>query len=83
MKSGLFTLNTQDVIKTIFLAAATNVLLGVYTIVNSGGFPTHADWAVMLKSTLAIVISNIIKALGTNNEGKLFAKDTPNGKETK
>jgi hypothetical protein len=72
---GLGKLDTQDLIKTLFLAAATNILLGVYAIINAGGYPTHSDWQVMIKSTIAIVISNVIKALGTNNEGKLFAKD--------
>ncbi len=59
------------------MAALTNVLLGVYTIIQSGSFPTHADWVTMLKSTVAIVISYLLKNLGTNNTGQLLTRDKP------
>ena len=74
---GLGTLHISDFLKSLLLAALTNVLLGVYTIIQSGNFPTHADWAVMLKSTIAIVISYLLKNLGTNNTGQLLKKDQP------
>ncbi len=75
--SGIGTLHISDFLKSLFLAALTNVLLGLYTIVQSGNFPTHADWVMMLKSTFAIVLSYLLKNLGTNNVGQLFAKDKP------
>src|SRR6187399_1127886 len=75
--SGLGTLHINDFLKSLLLAALTNVLLGLYTIVQSGNFPTHADWLVMLKSTIAIIISYLLKNLGTNNTGQLLKKDEP------
>lgn len=53
------------------------MLLGVYAIINTGAFPTEADWIIMLKSTLAIIISYILKNLGTNNVGEILKKDKP------
>jgi len=74
---GLGKLQISDFLKSLLLAALTNVLLGLYTIIQSGNFPTHADWIVMLKSTIAIVISYLLKNLGTNNTGQLLKKDQP------
>ena len=75
--SGLGKLSLNDFWKSLLLAALTNVLLGVYTIVQSGNFPTHSDWATMLKSTIAIVISYLLKNLSTNNVGQILSKDKP------
>ena len=74
---GLGQLQISDFLKSLLLAALTNVLLGLYTIIQSGNFPTHADWIIMLKSTIAIVISYLLKNLGTNNTGQLLKKDQP------
>jgi len=67
----------RDLAKGAFLAALTNLLLGLYTIIQSGNFPTHADWLTMIKSTLAILLAYFIKNLSTNNTGQLFTKDKP------
>jgi len=75
--SGLGTLHISDFLKSLLLAALTNVLLGLYTVIQSGYFPTHDDWVTMLKSTIAIVISYLLKNLGTNNTGQLLKKDQP------
>lgn len=75
--SGLGKLQMSDFLKSLLLAALTNVLLGLYTIIQSGNFPTQEDWIVMLKSTLAIIISYLLKNLGTNNTGQLLKKDQP------
>lgn len=74
---GYGTMTWRDAGKTVFLAAATNVLLSLYAIINAGGWPTNEDWHVMIKATLAIVLANIIKAISTNNVGELFTKDKP------
>lgn len=74
---GLGTINWQDLWKTVFLSAVVNVLLGLYTIINAGEWPTHADFIVMLKATIAIIIGNMIKVVSTNNVGELFKKDKP------
>ena len=67
----------KDLGKGAFLAALTNILLALYAIVQSGHLPTNGDWAVMLKSTLAILLSYFIKNLSTNNVGEMFTKDKP------
>lgn len=67
----------KDLGKGAFIAAITNLLLGVYTIVQNNQLPTGEDWATMLKSTLAILIAYFIKNLGTNNVGQMFTKDKP------
>ena len=74
---GLGSIQLSDFWKGLLLAALTNVLLGTYAIINTGAFPTHADWMTMLKSTLAIVIAYLLKNLGTNNVGELMTKDKP------
>lgn len=67
----------KDLGKGAFLAALTNILLGLYTIVNSGKMPTVDEWKTMGLSTFAILLSYFIKNLSTNNVGELFTKDKP------
>src|SRR5678815_1344176 len=67
----------KDLGKGAFLAALTNLLLALYAIVQAGHMPSNGDWAVMLKSTLAILLAYFIKNLSTNNTGQLFQKDKP------
>ena len=74
---GLGSIHLSDFWKGLLLAALTNVLLSVYAIINTGAWPTHADWVTMLKATLAIVISYLLKNLGTNNVGEFLKKDKP------
>lgn len=74
---GLGSIQLSDFWKSLLIAALSNVLLSLYAIINTGDFPTHADWIVMLKSTLAIIISYLLKNLGTNNVGQLLQKDKP------
>lgn len=74
---GIGALNWQDIGKTVFLAAVTNMLLSLYSIINAGGWPTHQDFIVMAKATIAITIGNLIKAVSTNNVGQLFTRDKP------
>lgn len=75
--SGLGKIQLSDFWKGLLLAALTNILLGAYAIINTGAWPTHADWMTMAKSTLAIVIAYLLKNLGTNNTGELLQKDKP------
>lgn len=67
----------KDLGKGAFIAALTNILLGLYTIIQSGNFPNHEDWITMIKSTLAILLAYFIKNLSTNNTGEMFTKDKP------
>lgn len=74
---GLGSIQLSDFWKSLLLAALSNVLLGLYSIIQTGAFPTQADLMIMLKSTLAIIISYLLKNLGTNNVGELLKKDKP------
>lgn len=74
---GLGKIQLNDFWKSLLLAAISNVLLSLYAIINTGAFPTYADLIVMAKSTLAIIISYLLKNLGTNNVGELLKKDQP------
>ena len=74
---GLGALGWKDIFKSAFLAAIANILLGLYAIINTGLWPTQADLIVMLKSTAAIILSYLIKNLGTNNVGEFLKKDKP------
>ncbi len=75
--SGIGKLHFNDFWKSLFLAALANMLLALYPIIDAGHWPTAADLNVMLKSTVAIVISYLAKNLLTNNVGQILAKDKP------
>ncbi len=74
---GLGSIGLNDFWKSLLLAAFTNVLLELYTIVQSGNWPTHADLITMSKTTFAIILSYLLKNLGTNNAGQFLKKDVP------
>lgn len=74
---GLGKIQLNDFWKSLLLAALSNVLLSLYSIINTGAFPTQVDLIVMAKSTVAIIISYILKNLGTNNVGQLLKPDQP------
>lgn len=65
----------KDFIKGLFLAALMNILMTLYSIIDGGKWPSNADFIVMAKSTVALIIAYFIKNLGTNNQGELLKKD--------
>lgn len=73
--TGLGKVSWGDIGKSIFIAAIANVLLTLYPIIQSGAWPTTADWQSMAKSTVATIIAYLIKNFVTNNAGELFTKD--------
>ena len=75
--AGIGSLSWKDIVKSAILAAIANLLLSLYAIINTGLWPTHADLIVMLKSTAAIILSYLIKNLGTNNAGEFLKKNKP------
>ena len=74
---GLGQIHLNDFWKSLLLAALSNILIGIYAIIQTGAFPTKADLIVMTKSTIAIIISYILKNLGTNNVGQILKPDQP------
>ena len=75
--AGLGKLRWNDILKSILLAAATNALISLYTIINSGSWPTAEDWRDILQTTVAFMISYIVKNMLTNNVGQFAKKDQP------
>ena len=75
--SGFGTVQWSDFIKGVGLAVATNALLSIYTLIDSGSWPTKEDWMDILRTSVAFIISYILKNLLTNNTGQLLKKDEP------
>lgn len=74
---GFGKLQFSDFVKSILLAAGANALISLYTIIQSGSWPTSEDWKDILQATVAFIISYIVKNLFTNNTGKFLKKDEP------
>jgi len=75
--SGFGKLQWSDLLKSVLLAAGANALISLYTIINSGAWPTREDWMDILQTTIAFMISYIIKNVFTNNVGQFAKKDEP------
>jgi hypothetical protein len=75
--SGLGKLHLNDFIKSIGLAVFTNLLMSLYSIINSGAFPTKEDWMDIIRTSIAFMISYMLKNLLTNNTGQILKKDQP------
>lgn len=74
---GFGKLQWNDFVKSILLAAGTNALLSIYTIIDSGSWPTSEDWGDIIRTTVAFMISYLVKNGLTNNAGKFLKKDEP------
>lgn len=75
--SGFGKIQWSDFVKSVGLAVFTNALMSLYTLINSGSWPTKEDWMDILQTSVAFMISYIVKNLLTNNVGDLFKKDEP------
>jgi hypothetical protein len=73
MKSTLFTLNTKDFVKGLFVAVFTSVITVLYTSVQAG----HFEFDVKTISTTALVsaLGYIMKNFVTNSNDQLLKKD--------
>lgn len=75
--SGFGKIQLADFIKSVGLAVFTNVLLSLYTLIDAGSWPTKEDWADILRTSVAFMISYMLKNMLTNNTGQLLKKDQP------
>jgi hypothetical protein len=75
--TGFGKIQVSDFIKSLGLAAGANLLLSLYTIIDSGGWPTTEDWQDILRTTIAFILAYIIKNALTNNVGQFAQKDKP------
>jgi len=74
MKSTLFSLNTKDFVKGLFVAVFTSVITIVYTSVQAGAFEFDAKTitTTALTSALAYIMKNFV----TNSNDEILKKDT-------
>lgn len=75
--SGIGKLQWGDILKSVGLAVATNALMSLYSLISSGSWPTKEDWMDILQTSVAFMISYIVKNLLTNNVGQILKKDEP------
>jgi hypothetical protein len=74
---GLGKIQLSDFLKSVGLAVFTNALMSLYSLLNSGAWPTKEDWMDILQTSVAFMISYMLKNLLTNNTGQLLKKDQP------
>lgn len=77
--TGFFQLNIKDISKGLILAALTGFLLPISAIIQTSGFSlATANWSQILLLALngAVVgfVGYIIKALGSDESGKVFGR---------
>lgn len=74
MKSTLFTLNTKDFVKGLFVAVFTSVITIVYTSVSAGEL--EFDGKTIATTALTSALAYIMKNFVTNSNDELLKKDT-------
>jgi hypothetical protein len=74
MKSSLFSLQTKDFVKGLFIAVLTSVLTIIYTSVSAG----HLEFDVKTITTTALTsaLAYIMKNFVTNSNDEILKKDT-------
>ena len=75
--SGFGKLQWSDLLKSVGLAVATNVLMSLYSLISVGSWPTKEDWLDILQTSVAFMISYLLKNILTNNVGQIAKKDQP------
>lgn len=76
MKSNLFNLNLQDVIKAIILTFITALLTSIYQILQTGTLLTRVSLKPVVISSIAAALGYIIKNVLTNSNDQ-FLKGEP------
>lgn len=73
--SNLFSLNWGDVGKGMLMAFLTTVLGALYTVIQSGTFPTLEQLGTMGMAGLAAGIAYLMKNFVTNSQNKLLSPE--------
>lgn len=68
--SKLFSINTKDFLKGLFLVVLTAVITFIYQTVEAGSLTF--DWTMIGKTALIAGLSYILKQLTTNSEGAIL-----------
>jgi len=71
-RSNFFSLNMNDAIKGLFLAAVTALISGVYQLISTGTLFTWENIKPMLLTVLATVLSYISSNFLTNSQGEVL-----------
>ena len=74
MKSTLFSLNTKDFVKGLFVAVFTSVITIAYTSVQAGSL--EFDGKTIATTALTSALAYIMKNFVTNSNDQLLKKDT-------
>ena len=75
VQSEFFSLSKNDFVKGAILAGLAVIGQGLYTIINTGAFPTSADLTSILKTAGIAVASYLLKNLFTNSQGTPFSTE--------
>lgn len=75
MKSELFKLNWKDALKGCVVAVLSAGLTAVVTVLQSGAFPTTADWKNIAMVAVTAGASYILKNFLTNSNDQMLKKD--------
>jgi hypothetical protein len=74
--SSFFSLNTHDFLKALIVAVGTVVLSGLVTALQHQGWPTTADFQVILKEAATVTAVYLSKNLFSNSTwGKPLKKE--------
>ena len=74
MKSSLFSLQTKDFVKGLFIAVLTSVITIVYTSVSAGQL--EFDWKTIATTALTSALAYVMKNFVTNSNDELLKKET-------
>ena len=78
MKQASFlSLQWKDGLKGFITAVATALITSIYSIIQTGGMPTHDQWKVILLSSVSAGFAYLLKNFLTNSDDKLLKKDNP------
>ena len=69
--SRLFNISLQDLFRGLILAVVNSVLTTLYTALQNGG---SIDWKSVALVAITSVIGYLLKALATDEEGKIMGK---------
>lgn len=73
MKSSLFSLQTKDFVKGLFIAVLTSVLTIIYTSVSAGHL--EFDGKTIATTALTSALAYIMKNFVTNSNDEILKKD--------
>lgn len=75
MKSKFLSLDLKDLLKGAIVAVVTALLTGLYELITAGGDLTWLNFKPVLLTSLAALISYLLKNMFTNSEGDILVAE--------